>query len=268
MTLSLAYSTCPNDTFIFEALVHGRVDTEGMSFDVQLADIKELNGLARMGAVQVCKVSYFAYALLQQQYALLDAGSALGRGCGPLLISKRRITPDELPQLRIGIPGADTTAHLLLHYYAPQATNRMVLRFDEIMPAILRGELDAGVIIHESRFVYPQLGLQLVADLGAHWEQQTGAPIPLGGIVAQHCLGAEVVGKLNRSLRRSIEYAIANPQVVMPYVRQHAQEMNDMVMGAHIELYVNDYSVQLGTDGQQAVNKLLHVAQPLLHLVR
>ncbi len=265
--LSLAYSPCPNDTFLFEALVHGRIDTEGLAFEVHLADIKELNTLARTGAVDVCKVSYFAYHFLQQDYALLEGGSALGRGCGPLIVSKHPLTKTDLTTAAIAIPGLDTTAHLLLHYYAPEAVNRHVLLFHEIMPAVARGEVDAGVIIHESRFVYPQHGLQLVQDLGAYWEQQTGLPIPLGGIVAKKTLGTETIEKLNRVLRRSVEYVFAHRETVMPYVRAHAQEMEEAVMLAHIGLYVNDYSIALGAEGHRAVAYLLKTATEMQGLV-
>lgn len=267
MKLSLAYSPCPNDTFLFDAAVHGRIDTEGLAFDVQLADIKELNALARAGAVQVCKVSYFAYALLQPQYTLLEAGSALGQNCGPLLISKRKISVDELQHCTIAIPGTDTTANLLLQFFAPQAARRQVLLFSDIMPAVARGAVDAGVIIHESRFVYPNFGLQLIQDLGEYWEAQTGLSIPLGGIVTKTELGPEVIGKLNRVIRRSVEYAFANTDVVMPYVRAHAQEMDESVMRAHINLYVNQYSVDLGVHGHAAVERLLQTAATMRQLV-
>jgi 1,4-dihydroxy-6-naphthoate synthase len=267
MNLTLAYSPCPNDTFLFDAAVHGRIDTEGLAFDVHLADIKELNTLARTGAVQVCKVSYFAYSLLRPHYTLLEAGSALGQNCGPLLISKRPLTKEDLPGCTIAIPGADTTAHLLLQFYAPNATRRQVMLFHEIMPAVASGAVDAGVIIHESRFVYPNYGLQLVQDLGQYWEDQTGLPIPLGGIVAKSELGAETIGKLNRVIRRSVEYAFANPATVMPYVRAHAQEMDEAVMRAHIDLYVNQFSVDLGPHGHAAIGKLLQTAATMQHLV-
>lgn len=262
-TLSLAYSTCPNDTFMFEALINRRVDTEGLSFDVSTADIKELNELARAVTPDVCKVSYFAYARLREDYALLRAGSALGVGCGPLLVSKRPLLREELAEANVGIPGVDTTAHLLLQYYAPEVRKKEVLLFSEIMPAVADGRLDAGVIIHESRFVYPNFGLQLAADLGEYWETQTGLPIPLGGIVARKALGELTVAKLDRALRRSIAFAFENPEVVMPYVRSLAQELEPDVMRAHIDLYVNDYSLDYGPQGDKAIAKLLETAQTL-----
>jgi 1,4-dihydroxy-6-naphthoate synthase len=257
MELTLAYSTCPNDTFIFEALVHGRVDTEGLHFRVVLEDILELNARARAGRADVCKVSFLAYAQLQDRWTLLPSGAALGRGVGPLLVARSPLSADDLATAQIGIPGWDTTAHLLFHRFAPQAQERRVLRFDQIMPAVARGELDAGVIIHESRFTYKQWGLQCLADLGAHWEADLGVPIPLGGIIAQQALGPDIHAKLARSIRRSLAFARAQPHIVQPYVAAHAQEMAADVMQQHIDLYVNDFSLDLGPEGQQAVKVLL-----------
>jgi 1,4-dihydroxy-6-naphthoate synthase len=263
MELSLAFSPCPNDTFIFEALVHNRIDTEGLSFRVQHGDIRELNQLAEAGTPDVVKVSFFAYHFIQQQYALLESGAALGRGCGPLLVARRPISKEELPEMRIGIPGWHTTAHLLLHTYAPTATKREVMLFHEIMPAVADGRLDAGLIIHESRFTYPDYGLQQIVDLGAYWEETTGKPIPLGGIVAKQSLGAHVHEKLSRVIRRSVEYAYANREVVMPYIQAHAQEMDEAVMNAHIALYVNEFSLDLGKEGHSAIDELMKYAADL-----
>ena len=260
MHLDFAYSPCPNDTYAFAAAVHGWVDTEGLHLSPHLADILELNRLARTGSPAVCKVSFFAYHFLRPRYRLLQSGAALGWGVGPLLAANRPLGPEDLPQARIAIPGRDTTAHLLLHHYAPQAQRREVRLFHEIMPAVASGEFDAGVIIHESRFTYPQYGLHLVQDLGAHWEATTGTAIPLGGIVARGDLGADVHARLERTLRRSIEFAHAHPERVMPYVRAHAQEMDEAVMRQHIGLYVNAHSLDLGPEGNHAVEVLLGVA--------
>lgn len=267
MNLRLAFSPCPNDTFLFEAAIHNRIDTEGLQFEVVHADIKELNTLAHNQGVDVCKVSYFAYYFLQEKYTLLESGSALGQNCGPLLVSKKPLLFDDLPNATIAIPGIDTTGHLLLQFYAPQAQKRTVMLFHEIMPAVASGQVDAGVIIHESRFVYPNYGLQLVQDMGAYWETKTGMPIPLGGIIAKKELGTDVMQKLNRVLRRSVEFAFANPTLVMPYVRAHAQEMDETVMKAHIDLYVNQYSVDLGRAGHNAINTLLQVAESMKSIV-
>ena len=266
--LHLAISPCPNDTFLFDAWVHGRIDTEGLVPQVQLADIAELNALARQGTPDVVKLSFFTYHLVSEQYALLEAGAALGRGCGPLLVSRAPLAPEQLAQARIAIPGRDTTAHLLLEVYAPQAQQRVVYPFEQIMPAVARGEADAGVIIHESRFTYAAHGLHLVQDLGAHWEAVTGLPIPLGGIAARRSLGPERLAVLNRVMRRSAEYALARPEVAMPWVRTHAQEMDEAVMRAHIALYVNDYSVALGAEGHAAVQRLRAEAERLVALAR
>lgn len=268
MKLSLAISPCPNDTFLFEPLLARRIDTEGLEFDLQFADIAELNQLARHGATDVVKLSFFTYAMVREQYALLEAGSALGRGCGPLLVSREPLTRDDLARARIAIPGVDTTAHLLLQSYAPEAVRREVRVFHEIMPAVLSSEYDAGVIIHESRFTYAQLGLQLVEDLGSYWERTTGLPIPLGAIAAKRTLGSDVIASLNRVIRRSAEYALANPDVPMPFVRAHAQEMDEAVMRAHIALYVNEFSVDLGPEGHRVVATLLERADKMIELGR
>ncbi len=266
MKFSLAISPCPNDTFIFEPWLSGRIDAEGLEPDVRFADIAELNALARTAAVDVVKLSFFTYHLVRSQYALLEAGAALGRGCGPLLVSRAPMTLEDLPQAVIAIPGRDTTAHLLLEVFAPAARQRRPYVFHEIMPAIARGEVEAGVIIHESRFTYPQYGLHLVQDLGAHWEALTGLPIPLGGIAAQHRLGPEVIARLNRVMHRSVAYALAHPEHPMPFVRAHAQELDEAVMRAHIHLYVNAYTRELGPEGHAAIARLSAEAERLVAL--
>jgi 1,4-dihydroxy-6-naphthoate synthase len=268
MQLSFAYSPCPNDTFSFGAAVHGLVDTEGVTLIPQLADIKELNQLARLGTPDVCKVSFFAWYFLRETYALLESGAALGFGVGPLIVANRPMTRADLATARIAVPGLDTTAHLLLQFYAPEAQHREVLLFSEIMPAVVSGEFDAGVIIHESRFVYKEHGLHLVQDLGQYWETQTSHPIPLGGIVAKASLGPEVHAKLSRVLQRSVLFAQQYPEQVMDYVRAHAQEMAPSVQQQHIELYVNTYTRALGTDGHHAINRLLAVAEQLAEIAQ
>jgi 1,4-dihydroxy-6-naphthoate synthase len=258
MKLSLAFSPCPNDCFMFDAIVHDRIDREGLEFSVSFADIEALNEAAFAGAVDVTKLSFHAYAYCADRYVLLDAGSALGRNCGPLVISKRPLSIGEVASgtLRIAIPGQFTTANFLCALAFPRAQNKTPLVFSEIEPAVLEGRFDAGVIIHENRFTYEARGLWKVIDLGEFWEQETGAPIPLGGIVVRRSLPDEVKARVNRVMRRSVEYAFAHPQASLPFVRAHAQEMSEEVMYRHIDLYVNDYSVDLGATGRHAIELL------------
>jgi 1,4-dihydroxy-6-naphthoate synthase len=254
--LTLGFSPCPNDTFIFDALVHGRIDTGGLGFTERLEDVETLNRLAGEGALDVTKVSYGAIPHLLRDYVLLRSGGALGRGCGPLIVARRELTPDELRSARIAIPGRNTTANLLLRLYAPGAAPGIERVYHEIMPAVASGEVDAGLIIHESRFTYPEHGLVRVADLGEWWEATTGLPIPLGGILARRALGAEAIRALEDGIRRSVEYAYAHPDASRGYIRAHAREMDDAVQQQHIDLYVNHYSVNLGDDGAAAVEAL------------
>ena len=262
MKLTLAFSPCPNDCFIFDAMVHGRVDLEGLEFEVRLADVEALNTAAFAGEVDISKLSFHAYAYCADRYVLLDAGSALGRNCGPLLISKRPVTTDEAAagRLRIAIPGKYTTANFLLGYAFPLATDKTELLFSEIEPAVLDGRYDAGLIIHENRFTYQAKGLRKIIDLGEYWESTTGAPIPLGGIVIRRSLTDAVKQRVNRVLRRSVEYAFAHREASLPYVRAHAQEMDEEVMYKHIDLYVNQYSIDLGEDGRGAIELLFDKA--------
>lgn len=256
MKLSLGFSTCPNDTFIFDAMVNGRIDTEGLRFDLHLADVEELNRLAFSSDLDITKVSYHAFAYLSESYQLLTAGSALGFGNGPLLISKYKIYPDELHDLKIAIPGKYTTANLLLSLAYPHLHQKREYLFSDIEEVILTGEADAGVIIHENRFTYQAKGLQKIVDLGAWWEEQYQLPIPLGGIIVNRRLPETIRVKLNKVLRRSVEYAFQNPNDSLPFVRQHAQTMEESVMRSHIQLYVNDFSLELGTLGREAINTL------------
>jgi 1,4-dihydroxy-6-naphthoate synthase len=258
MTLSLAFSPCPNDCFMFDAIVNRRIDLEGLEFDVTLADIEALNRAAFAGAVDVTKVSFHALAYCAEAYVLLDAGSALGRNCGPLLISKRPISLAEVAGggLSMAIPGQYTTANLLCGLAFPRARTKTEVLFSDIEPALLDGRFDAGVIIHENRFTYEAKGLRKIVDLGELWEAETGAPIPLGGIVTRRSLPDEVKSSMNRVMRRSVEYAFAHPQASLPFVRAHAQEMSEAVMYRHIDLYVNEYSVDLGAEGRRAIEVL------------
>ncbi len=259
MNYELAFSPCPNDTFMFDAMVNGRIDTEGMTFDVHLADVETLNHAAMRGEYDITKLSYHAYAYVQDRYELLPSGSALGFGNGPLLVSRCPL-PDELPStLRVAIPGRYTTAVALLKAAYPQLDNLHEYVFSDIEGAVLRGETDAGVLIHEGRFTYAQKGLQLVADLGALWEQRTEMPIPLGGIAVRKSLSGEIKQKIARVLRSSVEYALAHPAASSAFVRAHAQEMDEKVIRRHILLYVNRFSVNLGEEGWRAVSFFLKV---------
>jgi 1,4-dihydroxy-6-naphthoate synthase len=263
MKLSLAFSPCPNDCFMFDAMVHGRIDCEGLEFDVRLADIEALNHAAFAGEPDVSKLSFHAYAYCADTYVLLDAGSALGRNCGPLLISRRPIERAEVErgQLSIAIPGKYTTANFLCGLAFPAAQNKTEVLFSDIEPALLDGRFDAGVIIHENRFTYEAKGLRKIIDLGEFWEAKTGTPIPLGGIVVKRSLPGEVKRAVNRVMRRSVEYAFAHREASLPYVRAHAQEMSEQVMYQHIDLYVNEYSIDLGDQGRRAVQTLFDRAQ-------
>lgn len=263
MNLTLGFSTCPNDTFIFDAMVHNRVDTEGLTFETVMADVEELNRLAFAGEIDITKLSYAAYAQLTSQYVLLDAGSALGRNNGPLLISKTKIYPDEVPNLRIAIPGEHTTANLLLSVAYPNVKEKKEYLFSDIEEVVLSGEMDAGLIIHENRFTYQKRGLKKILDLGEYWEETTGSPIPLGGIVVNRNLPREVQEKVNRVMKRSVEYAYEQPDASYPFVKLYAQEMEESVMRSHIDLYVNEFTRNLGEEGKQAVRTLYSKAEEL-----
>ncbi|MCC8425630.1 menaquinone biosynthesis family protein [Mucilaginibacter sp. UR6-11] len=266
MKLTLGFSPCPNDTFIFDALIHHKIDTEGLDFEVFYDDVETLNQKAFRGELDITKLSYHAFAYVANQYVLLDAGSALGYGVGPMLICKgdpeklhAQLTTDN-PQLKIGIPGKYTTANFLLGLAFPKAVNKVELVFSDIENAVLEGRVDAGLIIHENRFTYQDRGLKKIIDLGDYWEKQTGCAIPLGGIVANRNLALDVQHKINRVLRKSVEFAFANPKSGLDFIRSHAQEMSEEVMYKHIELYVNKYSVDLGEEGRKAIKLLFDTA--------
>ena len=262
MTLSLGFSPCPNDCFMFEAIVHRRIDLEGLDFSLRMDDVEALNRAAFAGQIDVTKLSYHAFAYCADRYALLESGSALGRGCGPLLISKRPIAADlvRTGALRIAIPGHYTTANFLLGLAFPEAQDKTAIVFSEIESALLREEYDAGLIIHENRFTYQARGLRKIIDLGDFWERETGMPIPLGGIAVRRSLPDATQQAMNRVMRRSVEYAFAHRDASLPFVRAHAQEMSEEVMYRHIDLYVNDYSIDLGEEGKRAVARLFERA--------
>jgi len=259
--LTLGFSPCPNDTFIFDAMIHGKVDTEGLSFQAILEDVEALNRRAFAGEIAITKLSYHAYAWLTERYVLLDAGSALGNNCGPLLVARAPLSDAQINAGPIAIPGKMTTANFLLGLAYPAAQNKVETLFSDIEDAVLRGDAAAGLIIHENRFTFQQKGLVKLVDLGEYWETATGLPIPLGGIVVRRDLPIDVQQKVNRVLRRSVEYAFTHPDDVMPYVRAHAQAMDDAVMRAHIGLYVTDYTVDLGEAGRRAVEELFRQAR-------
>lgn len=277
MKLTLGFSPCPNDTFIFDALIHHKIDTEGLTFDVQYQDVETLNHQAFHGELDITKLSYHAFAYAAKDYELLDAGSALGSGVGPLLITKDAALAERLQgllhkqesaseqdqQLKIGIPGKYTTANFLLGLAFPNLQNKVELVFSDIEQSLLDGSIDLGLIIHENRFTYQDKGLHKVVDLGDFWEQTTGSPIPLGGIVVKRSLDPELKLKINRLIRQSVQYAFANPKSGLAYIRSHAQEMEEAVMYKHIELYVNKYSEDLGEDGRRAIQQMFDKAQEL-----
>lgn len=260
MKLTLGFSTCPNDTFIFEAIVHGRIDTEGLTFEVNMADVEELNRKAFRGEPDITKISYHAYAYLADYYLLLEAGSALGFKNGPLLIGKTTDLTGLSDQIKLAIPGKYTTANLLLSIAYPKFQNKKEYLFSDIEQAILSGEVDAGVIIHENRFTYQEKGLKKVMDLGEYWEKETQLAIPLGGIIVNRRLPLEIQQKVNRIMRRSVQYAMDQPTISYPFVRQHAQEMEPDVMRKHIHLYVNEFTRDLGKEGKKAIETLYQKA--------
>lgn len=259
--LTLGYSPCPNDTFIFHALVHGLVPTAGFTVRERLEDVETLNRLALAGVLDLTKVSCHALGHLRQHYVLLHSGGALGRGCGPLVIARQPTGMAALRGRRIAIPGTLTTANLLLQLSGEGYDQVVPMPFDQIMPALRSGTVEAGVIIHESRFTYRDAGFHAVQDLGAWWEAETGLPIPLGGILARRDLGAATIAAVDAAIRASLEHARSTPGVARAYIRAHAQELDDAVIDAHIALYVNDFSLDLGTAGRHAVETLLARAE-------
>ncbi|MDC1105784.1 1,4-dihydroxy-6-naphthoate synthase [Prolixibacteraceae bacterium] len=259
MRLTLGFSTCPNDTFIFDAMVHQKIDTEGLSFDVHMADVEELNDLAFQGKLDVTKLSYHAFCYLTDTYRLMKAGSALGRGNGPLLISHKPTV--DLKTGMVAIPGKYTTANLLLTVAYPEIQQKKEMLFSDIEDALLSDQIEAGTIIHENRFTYHERGLQKIADLGALWEDRSGHPIPLGGIVTRRTFDLELQQKIDRVMARSVQYAFDHPEQTIPFIKEHAQEMDPEVMKKHIQLYVNDFTKNLGKEGYDAIRHLFNEAK-------
>jgi len=259
--LTIGYSPCPNDTFIFYALVHGKVHVPGVELREQLADVETLNRMALEGGLDITKISFHALGHLREHYALLRSGSALGRGCGPLIVAKPGTRLQDIKNGVIAIPGKLTTASLLLRLFDPTIENLAAMAFDRIMDAVVKGHVSAGLIIHESRFTYPLYKLDKLLDLGEWWERHSGVPIPLGGILGRRSLGRGVLLAVEAGIRDSLQYAYAHPDEVLRYCKQHSQEMDETVMKNHIDLYVNDFSLNLGQEGLAAVRRLFDEAE-------
>jgi 1,4-dihydroxy-6-naphthoate synthase len=259
-TLTLGFSPCPNDTFIFDALVNHKIDTNGLTFEPMLEDVQTLNKWALQSKLDITKVSYGVLPSILPHYGLLSAGGALGKGVGPLLISKAPVEDlASMDKLTIAIPGEHTTAHFLFSLAFPNATHKKFMLFSDIEDAVLTGKADAGVIIHENRFTYQQKGLVKLVDLGAYWEEQTKSPVPLGGIVIRKSMEVSLQQQVNLLIRQSLQYAFDRYPGISDYVKQHSQEMDEGVMRQHIDLYVNNYSLALGSEGEAAVQTLLKV---------
>ncbi len=261
--LTLGYSPCPNDCFIFDALVHKKIDTEGLDFEVELGDVETLNKKALKGELDITKLSFHAYAYVLENYILLRSGSALGFNCGPLLIKNSKSEIKIIEEIKVAIPGKLTTANFLLSLAYPQIKNKIEYVFSDIENAVLSGEVDAGLIIHENRFTYQDKGLEKIKDLGEFWDDLIHAPIPLGGIVVRRNFDLELQKKVSRLIKKSVEFAFNFPNESMSYVKQHAQEMSEEVMQKHIQLYVNQFSVDLGVLGSEAVELMFAKAKEL-----
>ena len=261
--ISLGFSPCPNDTFIFDAMVHHKIDTHGLEFDYVFGDVEELNRMASQARLDVTKLSFNAYFSVAEDYCLLNSGAALGKNNGPILISKKKYSVDEIPNLKIAIPGKQTTANLLLTVAYPGATNKTEMLFSDIEAAVLGGDIDAGLIIHENRFTYAERGLNKILDLGEYWETLTASPIPLGGIAIKRNLPGKLQLLINRILHDSVNYAFNHPGEALDFIMAHAQEMNEEVMYKHIQLYVNNFTRNLGADGKKAIETLYKKAHEL-----
>jgi 1,4-dihydroxy-6-naphthoate synthase len=259
--LTLGYSTCPNDTFMFHALAHGLIDCKGLSFDIRLADVERLNQWAETGTLDVTKLSVAAFGRVQDRYALLGSGAALGRGCGPLIVARQRVDLTRLGEIPIAVPGLGTTAYLLLCLYLGKKPRAVPMTFNEILPAIRAKQFEAGVIIHEGRFTYESYGMVCIQDLGQWWEEYTGMPIPLGAIAIRRDLPGTVAESMERLIETSVAYALKNPDASGDYIRRHAAELDPQVIRRHIDLYVNRFSVDLGEEGKRAVETLFRLAR-------
>ncbi len=268
MKLTIGFSPCPNDTFIFDALINKKINTEGFEFDAVLADVETLNQWALKGKLDITKLSFPAFFRSLENYTLLNAGSAIGKGVGPLLItdSSQELTNEEINQASIALPGIHTTANLLFSYAYPEAIDKNFMIFSAIEEALLNKETDLGVIIHENRFTYQQKGLHKVKDLGEYWEEKMELPVPLGGIAINQSVKRSVALKVNQLIRTSLDFAFKNYPVISDYVKLHSQEMSEDVVRQHIDLYVNNYSLDLGDEGKLAIESLYEVFLELNNL--
>lgn len=270
MKFSIGYSPCPNDTFIFDALVNKKIDCEGLEFDVFLEDVETLNQWSFDGKLDITKLSYPAFFQNLDKYVLLNSGAALGKGVGPILISKvpdaYRDQTSKVEELLIALPGENTTANLLFSFAYPESKKKAFMRFDKIEDSVLTGKTDWGVIIHENRFTYKQKGLHKVIDLGEYWEEKMNSPIPLGGIAVERSVDKDVSLKIEQLIKKSIEFAFGNYPMITGYVKKHSQEMSEDIMRQHIELYVNDFSIDLGSEGKTAIETLFKVATQQMYV--
>lgn len=256
MKLSLGFSPCPNDTYIFDALVNHKIETKGYEFDIHISDVEELNHKVLNNELDVSKISFATYPQIHTNYKIVNSGSALGINNGPLIISRTKVYPDELHEVKIAIPGIHTTANLLLTIAFPKAKNKKEYLFSDIEEAILSNEVDAGVIIHETRFTYKKKGLTKITDLGEWWHSNMHLPLPLGGIVIEKKHSQETQNAINALIKDSLMYAMENPQSAEGFIKQHSKELSDEVIKQHIELYVNDYSIDMGKEGRNAIETL------------
>ena len=261
--ITLGFSPCPNDTFIFDAMIHQKIDTYGLEFNYVFGDVEELNRMAAQGKLDVTKLSFNAFFSVADKYCLLNSGAALGKNNGPILIGKNKFPWKDIPKLKIAIPGHNTTANLLLSVACPEANNKIEYLFSDIEAAVINGDVDAGLIIHENRFTYTYRGLHKIIDLGEYWEKLTSSPIPLGGIAVKRGLPKDLQLKIDKVLKNSVLYAFDHPREATGFIKANAQEMNEEVMYKHIQLYVNDFTRDLGTDGKKAVNTLYRKAREM-----
>jgi len=257
--LTLGISTCPNDTFVFDGWINGRIKDAPFG-NCSLKDISELNRIATDATMDILKVSFFAYGFIKEKYRLLNAGGALGRGCGPVVLSRPGAVDLNSRDICVALPGELTTANLLFSLYRPEIKNKIYMKFDEIMPAVVNKEVDAGVVIHEGRFTFENYGLVLMKDLGVWWENKTGLPLPSGAIVARKSLGREKIKLIEASIRKSLKLARSAPDIPMPFMRRFAREMDDAALLSHVDLYVNEFTFDFGEEGRAAINLLLDMA--------
>ncbi len=259
--ITLGFSPCPNDTFIFNGLINGEVKVPGCAIHEQLHDVETLNQMAFEARLDVTKLSFYAWLMVKDRYRLLNSGGALGFGCGPVVVSKKQLKREEIDDCRIALPGEWTTAHLLFRLWAPGARKRLFVPYDRIFETVASGQADCGVIIHESRFTFARQGFRQVVDLGEWWEAHSGGPIPLGCIAAHKRIEAQLSEEIDGAIQQSIRTAQADPMAALPYIRAHAQEMTPQVLDAHIATFVNAFSLDLGEEGRAAVAALEEAAR-------